>query len=144
MDATTNHLLRTEGMSKNNRHPDGIMYGKIGCDITITKLYPAVSSVHPYTYIIRLQNETITVEYNRTPPNNVNLSTFHGPVDWAQSNEQVVFNHVFNNPKSLSPPAISDQLADANINMQKAMYHLEQATLEATWPLVMKNIFDQI
>ena len=146
---TDGNLLPTHGVVEADRRPADIYYAKISCDISFSDIDPFLTSVHPFTYFVRLMNET----QNVTDENNNDagpLTTFFGAINWAQSTDQAVVDAVLDSPKSLKQPfqleapAIEDALADATINLSKSRRQLEQITLEATWPLMMKSIFDQI
>jgi hypothetical protein len=140
-------LREINGQTNANRRPGGIQYAKISCDLKFTAINTEDTQAYPFTFFIRLFTENIGV------PNSTNvlvsLNSFHGPNDWATSVDQAVIDSVWDNPKSLqkpfwlTPPAITDASADAQIEFYACQRRLEDITLHAAWPFACKSVFKQ-
>jgi uncharacterized Zn finger protein (UPF0148 family) len=141
-------LKLTDNQTQGNRRPEDIQYVKIACDVVFTDLTPDNTQPYPFTFFVRLEMDTRTV-LNSTG-NDVQLTTFFGPTDWATSNDQAVLDAIWDHPKSLRkpfyliPPAIVDANADAQIRIKECVDALEALTLIAAWDDCSKKIFAQI
>lgn len=134
--------------SATNRRPDGISYAKLSCDIKFTDVDPSCKTIQPFTYFVRLNQETQTLKDDKNQ--DVEWTTFYGHGNWARSRDQAVVDTVMKNPRaiidpfSLSSPDIQDNSADAQINIKSCNTKLESLALEAGWSIISNAVFRQI
>jgi hypothetical protein len=102
-----------------------IQYVKITCDVVFTNSTPENTQPYPFTFFVCLEMEMRTVlNSNGT---DIQLTTFFGPHDWANSNDQMVLNPIWDHPRSLRkpfyliPPTIIDANADVQIQIKNAL-----------------------
>jgi hypothetical protein len=78
------------------------------------------------------------------------LTTFFGPHDWANSNDQAILDANWDHPRSLQKPfylipsSIVVNNADAQIQIKECLDALETLTLTAAWEDISSKIFAQI
>jgi hypothetical protein len=78
------------------------------------------------------------------------LTTFFGPHDWANSNDQAILDAIWDHPRSLQKPfyliplSIVDNNADAQIQIKECLDALETLTLTVAWEDISSKIFAQI
>jgi hypothetical protein len=141
-------LKLTDGQTNVNRRPGDIQYAKIACDIVFNDLTPGNTQLHPFTFFIRLHMETQTVTNSLNQ--DVLLTTFFGPTDWATSHDQAVLDAIWDHPRSLKkpfyliPPSIVDPNADAQVQIKECVDALETLTLTAAWDDIAAKVFAQI
>jgi hypothetical protein len=105
------------------------------------------TQAYPFTFFIRLHQQNLEVTNSTNAI--VQLNSFHGPSDWATSPDQAIIDVVWDNPSSLkkpfwlTPPAITDADADAQIEFYACERRLEDITLQAAWPFAAKSVFKQ-
>lgn len=149
LQSGTDKLKPYANASSSNRRPAHIVYAKLSCDISFTPIDPSNTSIHPFTFFVRLNTETRIVKNDQNA--DVTLTTFFGPDDWATSNDQSVINSVLKNPKALhkpfdieAPSITTDKQADAIINTDSCVRRLENLALSACWNEITKRVFDQV
>jgi uncharacterized Zn finger protein (UPF0148 family) len=141
-------LFPTDDQPNASRRPADIQYVKIACDVTFHDLTSGNTQLYPFTFFVRLHLETRTV--HNSLGSDLQLSTFFGPHDWANSNDQAILDAIWDHPRSLQkpfyliPPSIVDNNAGAQIQIKECLDALETLTLTAAWEDISSKIFAQI
>ncbi len=86
------NLKHVDAESNATRRPSDIQYVKIACDVVFTDLTPDNTQPYPFTFFVWLKMDTRTV--SNSTGNDVQLTTFFGPTDWATSNDQAVLDAI--------------------------------------------------
>jgi hypothetical protein len=121
------------------------MFAKIESDIRFETIDPTIAGVFPFSFFIRLENQTI--EVMNSAGNAVQLNTFHAPANWYEGN-QVELDAIWDNPGSvgkpfmLKSPDINDIHADATIEVSNSL--IEKIVLEAAWTHIVGQIYQQL
>lgn len=142
-------LKSYSNQSTANRRPADVLYAKLSTDISFAAIDSTAVTIHPFTFYIRLQQETRTVQDNNG--NDVILTTFFGPDDWVTRGDQTIIDQVIMHPQriekpfDLEEPAISsDKIAAAVIKIETAWTRLENISLLACWNIICKRVFAQV
>jgi hypothetical protein len=72
-------LCPTQNQTAANRHPSGIMFARLACDLCLTKVNNENKVDHPFTYFICLPNSK--EEVINSTSNEAQLNSFHSPDD---------------------------------------------------------------
>ena len=141
-------LKSVQNQSTRNRRPNGVYYVKLSVDLDFSSLDPLSTLVQPFSYFARLQMENTQVPDDSGTM--VNLNTFRGPDDWANSTDQGVIDTVLKSsraiekPFNLIPPSITDIHADAQVEITKKWVSLKSMAYEAMWKVLCKKILEQL
>jgi hypothetical protein len=134
-----------DGIANNDRRPSDIMYAKLICNLKFTDADPTNRRIVPFTYFVTLPMENITVQ--NTIGNDLQLNTFHGPDDWASSNDQNIVDAVLHSPSSfgepfkLEPPAIDNRNPAVVVSTKDKLH---SAAMEVAYASILPRIFEQI
>jgi hypothetical protein len=85
-----------------NYRPTDILFAKVESDIRFETIDPTIAGVFPFSFFIRLENQTIEV-LNSTG-NAVQLNTFHAPNNWYKAGTQADLDAIWDNPRSVGKP----------------------------------------
>ena len=132
------------GVNNTSRHPENISYVKIKADINFGTLDKSSNKLHPFTYFLRLENETITPQDDKSA--DLDFISFLVDNNWAFIQKK--FYAVFDNPYSIKKPfdllMSSDINGETTLQVDICIQRIETIAHRASWPNLTKSIFEQI